>query len=474
MKRVLLTLGLIVLLLVIGGGVFVWFSVRSLSNPDYLVQQIEESLNCRAEVTTAELDLLRAPAQLMLTGIAFGPRDAYAEERTPLAERPPLQGSVTIDFAMLELDRTALFSKKLVVRNLTLERPQVDVTIFDNGRTSLDELILPPKKAKSSKPSEPMEEGAKPKADRFSVERLPISAIADEMLIDNITIHATVEKSKTTVQLHEGVIILSDIDIDPDSLGEHNSANIDFAAWIGVDSFEHNMRYLDISMEGNGAIQPFEVETGLLNPSVSAAVTVLKDSWMDALPLLDEMEDLMGQLKEYGVDTDGIRLRGDFSEDTETSFNVSREKLQMTSDFLVPIDENFLILQRDSWVNAGDESHEFFFSFVGSERLTTKIEEEVKKHVKDQFGSLAAEIVITGIMTPLKKGDFLLLRFRSEGVLGNPKVNWVTPYGDIGTLIKNTKEANPMKTLEESAKGLLQQLLGNDGIEDESEESGEP
>ena len=287
-------------------------------------------------------------------GVAFGPDDQFAQNGTVLAERPPLKGSVNFDYAMLELDRNALLEQKFVVTNLIVERPQVQLRIFEDGTTSLDKLLLPRKSGSgtsgdSSEQTEPKEKTR----NLFSAKNLPISAVAERMAIEDATIFATVEKSKTTVQIHKGVIILRDIDIDPNALAEHNAANMEFSANVAVDSFLHDMRYLDIAMEGTGAVQPFNVDTAQLEPSLSANVTVRKDSWIDALALLDEMEDLIAELQEYGMNLENVRLRGDFSEDTTAGFNVTREELTMTSDFMIPIDENFIVLEEGSRVDAG-------------------------------------------------------------------------------------------------------------------------
>ncbi len=462
MKRVFITLGILIVLLAVAGWLAVSLSVGRFADSDYLVREIESTFNCRAQITEVKLNAYGAPARMELLGVAFGPRDETVEKGILPSERQPMAGDVSIDYVMLELDRMPLFQRKLVVTNLQVERPTVDLRIFEDGTNSIDTLLQPAPKG-SKKPAA---EAAEPKNDeeksgtrQFVASDIPISAIAERMTIDDLTVMATVDRSKTTVQLHRGVVILRDIDLDPNSLAEHNSAKLEFSAWLGIDSFEHNLRYLDLSLEGNGDVQPFNVENAQLDPSLSASVTVKRDSWIDALPLLDEMEDLIKQLENYGVDLEGVRLRGDFSEDTTASFNANREELKMTTDFMVPIDENFIILEEGSWVNAGKNDHEFYVTFLGSERLTRKIESEVTKFLEKNVGELAAIPAREALMSSVKRKEFLVLRFKSSGDVGNPNVTAVTPFGDIADILNNPK-SDTMKTLEDTAKSLLDSLLG--------------
>ncbi len=463
MKRVFITLGILLVVLVLAAWLTVTLSVGRFADSDYLVRQIESSFNCRAQIGEVKLNAYTDPARMELTGLAFAPRDKTVEQGILPSKREPIAGAVSIDSVVLELARMPLLQRKLVVTNLEIERPTAELRIFEDGTNSLDQLLQPAPKAGGKQPAPAAAEaapGQPAKGPRqFLASDIPISAIAERMAIDDLTVQATVEKSKTTVQLHRGVVIFRDIDLDPASLAEHNSAKVEFSAWLGVDSFEHNLRYLDLSLTGNGDVQPFNVETAQLDPSLSASVTVKQDSWIDAVGFLDEMEKLMKQLESFGVDMEGVRLRGDFSEDTTASFNAGRQQLKMTDDFMVPIDENYVVLEQGSWVNAGKNDHEFFVTFVGSEKLTKKVESEITKYLEENFGELASIPARETLINTIKKKDFLVLRFKSSGDVGSPDVTAITPFGNIADILDKPK-TDTMQTIEDTAKSLLDSLLG--------------
>lgn len=461
MKRVVLTAAAAVLVLPLVGVVLGFFALQRLANADNLVRQLEDQFNLRAEVTESHVSL-GFPTRLEISGLTLAPRDESVDQGIAPSDRPPMQSVASFDFIAIDLRTFPLLARKFVIENISIERPSIEMEVFADGTTTFDELIKPAPASKSRPPSGTKKEEKADGEGALGVVKageLPLPTILGTLSVEDANIVTKVAKSNTTVQISRCIVHLTDVDIDPKALMDHNSANLEMSAWIGVDSVEKNTRYLDLSMDGSGAIQPFNMETGELDPSLSAQVTVRKDSWIDTLPLLDDMEELIKQLENFGVNLDSVRLRGDFSEDTTASFNAGRRFLKMTSDFMIPVDENFIVLQEGSWLNAGKNDHEFFVTFIASERLTRRAETEVEKFLAAQVGnSIPVGPIKTALFRSVKQDDFLVLRFSSKGDLGNPEVAALTPFGDVSSLLKV-----PDKTLEDlsqQADKLLKGLFG--------------
>ena len=457
MKRVVLTAAASVFALLVVGLLIGYFTVQQLANPDNVVRQLESQYNLRAEVAESKLTL-GFPTRLEISGLSLAARDESVEKGLPQKDRPPMESIASIDFMSFDLRTFPLLARQFVIENVSVERPSVEMDVFEDGTTSFDALIKPPAQAKKAAPSA-AKTGEAPESNRVvKANELPLPTIIGALSIEDATILAKVAKSKTTVQIHRGIVHLTDVDINPKALLDHNSANLELSAWIGVDSVEKNTRYLDLLFEGSGAVQPFDPESGELDPSLSAQVTVRKDSWIDTLPLLDDMEELLRQLEDFGVNLESVRLRGDFSEDTTASFNATRRDLKMTSDFMIPVDENFIVLEEGSWLNAGKNDHDFFVTFIASERLTRRAEDEVDKFLRSRMGDGPAVPVKAALFRSVKQGDFLVLRFNSKGDLGDPEVAALTPFGDVGGLLKL-----PESTVDEigkQAEKLLEGLFG--------------
>jgi hypothetical protein len=457
MKRVVLTAAASVFALLVVGLLIGYFTVQQLANPDNVVRQLERQYNLRAEVAESKLTL-GFPTRLEITGLSLAARDESVEQGLPQKDRPPMESIASIDFMSFDLRTFPLLARQFVIENVSVERPSVEMDVFEDGTTSFDALIKPPVQAKKAA-SAPAKTGEAPESNRVvKANELPLPTIIGALSIEDATILAKVAKSKTTVQIHRGIVHLTDVDINPKALLDHNSANLELSAWIGVDSVEKNTRYLDLLFEGSGAVQPFDPESGELDPSLSAQVTVRKDSWIDTLPLLDDMEELLRQLEDFGVNLESVRLRGDFSEDTTASFNATRRDLKMTSDFMIPVDENFIVLEEGSWLNAGKNDHDFFVTFIASERLTRRAEDEVDKFLRSKMGDGPAVPVKAALFRSVKQGDFLVLRFNSKGDLGDPEVAALTPFGDVGGLLKLPEST--VDEISKQAEKLLEGLFG--------------
>ena len=460
MKRVLGVVALLIVLLALAGGAGFLF-INSLARPAYLVRQLENTFNCRAQINEASLHLFQSPARLEIRGLSLAARDEFANNQTPLDERPSIQATTTVDYILLELKTAPLLKRKLVVTKLTIERPKIEMTVHEDGHTTFDEMIKPAPNSAVARAGSKREGGAKAEGAHVAVrvDQLPIEAIEGRIAVEDATIDATIERSKTKVQIHKGILIFSDVDVNPANLDGHNAANVDLSAWIGVDSFEKNARYMDLWLDGTGAVQPFNEKSGELDPSLSAEVTVRKDSWIEAFPALDDMEELLKQLQKYGVNLEGVRLRGEFSADTTASFNATRKSVKMTSDFMIPIDENFVVIQNGSWVNSAQNDHDFTLTFIGSARLTRKVESEMTKYLGKQLGEVEAEVVKAAVLSSVKQVDFLVLRVGSKGDLGKLTVAVLTPVGDIGSLMKKPDEA--INALKSKVPDILKSLFGN-------------
>ena len=458
MTRVVLTAAASVFALLGVGLVAGYLLVQQLANPDNVVRRLESEFHLRAEVTESKLSL-GFPTRLEITGLSLAARDESVEKGIPQKKRPPMESIASIDFISMDLRTFPLLAQQFVIEEVSVERPSIEMDVFEDGTTSFDQLIKPPPKGKREASGGSGKTGDSADSSRVvKASELPLPTIIGSLSIEDATILAKVAKSKTTVQIHKGIVHLTDVDINPKELADHNSANLEISAWIGVDSLEKNTRYLDLAFDGSGAVQPFDPKTGNLDPSLSAQVTVRKDSWIDTLPLLDDMEKLLHQMENFGVNLDSVRLRGDFSEDTTASFNATRRDLKMTSDFMIPVDENFIVLEEGSWLNAGKNDHDFYVTFIASERLTRRAEDEVDKFLKSKMGDGPAAPVKAALFKSVKKDDFLVLRFNSKGDLGDPQVTALTPFGDIGGLMKL-----PDATVDELGKQadkLLQGLFG--------------
>lgn len=501
LKRLLLGVLVFLVLVVVIGGTVLWMAVRKLTDRDFLVAQIEENFNCRAEIESVEFEIWGG-ARLMVTGLAIGPRDGVVEQGTPQSERKPMTNTAYIQHVDLLVETLPLFRRKLVVRNLEIESPEINLTIFADGTTSLDELLRKPKsgepKAPEPKPEEPAAAEPAAKSAEFTVDDLQISAIADRFGIENLTINAFVEKTGTLIQVFNGNIIARNVDIDPSNLAQHNSIDLDYDAHIAVDSTFQGQRFVDFAFDGEGLLRPFDPITRELVPRLDTTVGATKDSYIDGLVILDEIESVVGELEAFDVYLgEDFRLRGDFSADTKEKirFTVHRGRFHLVTgteadpnDFTIPFDRNLLILEEGSWIDSANDQHHFNVTFFLSKTLTQRVEEkldEFSAKFDDLPEPLANELkkidLKERILGPAKVGDNLMIRLSSSGSIGSPTIVMHTKFGSVGgdgggleSLLKGIlgdgeetgEDEDPLKELESGVRDLLRSLGGDDEEEE--------
>ncbi|HMU85734.1 MAG TPA: AsmA domain protein, partial [Leptospiraceae bacterium] len=158
-----------------------WYALKVVLNENFLVQQIESNLNVRAEVRKLNVSLFSAMSSVELEGVSLGARDSFANQGTPLSERPPMKGSVvTIGKIDLKFSLLPLLRRKFELNRFMLSSPVVSMTLFANGGNSLKPLFQKPlivgRKPNPALAEKPAETAAKEEEKPFSAKDLPISA----------------------------------------------------------------------------------------------------------------------------------------------------------------------------------------------------------------------------------------------------------------------------------------------------------
>ncbi|MFT5464997.1 MAG: hypothetical protein ACI8UO_000083 [Verrucomicrobiales bacterium] len=462
-------------------------TVKKIQDPDFLVAQIEEHFNCRAEIETVKLDIFARPARLQVTGIAIGPRDAVVEKGVPLRDRKALNNTIYIQHIDLMVETLPLFQRKLVVRNLEIESPRVTLEIYEDGKTSLDELLRKPGKSEEKPDETKIPAAATAKASPgFTVDDLSISAIAKRFAIEDMEVLATIEKTGTVIQIFDSEIIATNVDIDPENLASHNSIDLDYHAHIAVDSTAQGQRFIDLDFDGKGVLRPFDPKTRELRPFLDTTVGASQDSYIDGLVILDELEGVIGELEAFDIHLgDDLRLRGDFTTETKDKirFTVHRGRFELMpgtktdpNDFEIPIDGNLLILEEGSWIDSATDQHEFNVVFFLSKSLTDKVKLQLDEFLEDVPEVLAKELKKV-ILEPALLGDNIMIKLTSSGSIGDPLIALHTKFGSIDSkggglesLIRGALKGgdddddgdkpDPLKEIEGELENLLKELRG--------------
>lgn len=439
--------------------------------PDFLVSQIEQRWNCRAQIDSVKVSL-SGSTTVELVGVALAPRDDFANRNALLAERDPLPEAdmmLRSERVFLEIMPGELVRRQLNIRQLQLDGLMVSATIQRDGGTSLKPLFQPPQKEKPVVASTVVESAtvAEPASSPEVEAGLNLATVANKLEVREGTVNLRVESSGADIRLEEFSLALTEIDVNPRDLAAHNRATAQFSGNLIVlppapadaGDVAPAAEYLRARVSGLGRIQPFEVETGELDPVWSADLTVHQGSEIDTFPLVERLRALLDGVDTGGVTFDDLHLRGTLLADATTEIGHAGGKYLMKRPLELQLPDTTIEVDKGSWMHAGTNEHKMKGQLTASEALTRQIEGKVDAYLQQKAGSLASGNLRGLILSPLMRDGRLVIEISSRGDLAEPEVDLVTPMGNLSDIIGTGKST--IKSLEGLGKGLLKGLLGN-------------
>lgn len=478
LKRGLIAGGALVALVAASGGGLRWWLEGKLSK-EAIVAQMESSWNCRAQIDSVSLVLLSSPARLEINGCKISPRDT--EVAKPLSQRtllPDGKGEISVARAVLEVKLQDLVSRRLNIQKLVLSDIGVSEDVPKEGMSSLAVLFSKPA---ANEPAAPAPEvnpasssvtpsreatvggsatpaivpvAVSPEADTaqqsapsaastpapspllakstdvkppkepkaFEASQLGFSILVSNASLERVFFKRVDHKSLTKTDITDLSFSITDIDVSPTDLANHNSFKVALngrlkqRGRIGPKDARREVTMADVMLTGEGTLHPFEVETGLWKPVSELTLTMKKDSVLGGYMKLGETgsKDLK-KLDDYGIDLRDLSLGGPLLEDANIrlTFQNDRNTLQADAHFAMPDFE--LTLQKDSWLNGAEDEHEMQVRITCGPKLQEQVSNGVKKLLGDELGANV-------IKTLCDEKGRVYFDMRSSGRLSKPKV----------------------------------------------------
>jgi|GEM_PF-6344650 len=425
--------------------------------PDFLTNQIESNLGCRAEVESVGLSLLGAP-HIAVEGLALGPRDRFVEDGTPLSERLPMPyREVQMKAVSLKVHPLDLIKRRLYVQHLTLDGLDAKLLMRRDGTTNMDEIFgkLQEGKSAAAKPAE------KEKSETFAAGEIPMAIRADRVEVKNSRVTVDMEATGAQVVLQNAGFRISEIDIDPENLSAHDRAKFQFAGELAVGGRNENKnRVFETRLSGDGEIRPFDPVRGAWDPKWRSSITLAKGSKLDTVPILGKMREALSRINRLGIDLGALLTNGELARDATAEISYDRGRYQFEKPFVLDFADTQLELHAGSWINAASNQHEIKGGVMASELFTREVKEKARKYLADQSNGKISGSLVETLFLPITKDGRLYLEVVSSGDLGQPRADIVTPLGtlgNIGSLFQ--KSGSMLDDLQKVGKGLLKNLL---------------
>ncbi len=453
--------------------------------PDFLVKEIEKRWTCRAEV--AELKVrLWGQAGLELKGVRLGPVDEYVEQGIVLSQRPAMEGAeVSAELAKVEVEVRDLFRRRINIGQLLVQDVTVTTKVGRDGRASVQDLFESADRKTAGgtegktvvnaggfgqKPllsGEPKGVGVvvqvsgKPSGgkDASRQENLEVSTFADTVEIRNGKIVATLESGSSQVTLSNFQLKLSQIEVDSDDLLKHNHAAFTFSGDLKVEDPQAKVKQISVSMAGNGEVRPFDPVTGKIDPQWVSNVTIKEGSAINTFPMIEKLRDLLSGVDTAGVNLDDLQIRGDLTKDASTRITGHAGKFELKKNLVLPFPDTDFVFAAGSWLDSGADQHRLRGAVMASDELTAKLTKKVDDYLRKKAKGFYSDSLTDLVLQPAMRNGRIAFDFLSEGDMGDPDVDILTPFGNLSDLIDQGKET--IKNLKDVGKSLLKGLFGD-------------
>ena len=338
-----ITLGLVALvgLVSVVGGLVIKSRLDNLFTREAFVRQMETQWNCRADIGSLTVSLNSTPASIEIKNLVLAPRDADAENHTPLANRKPIPtgtGLVGAERAFLEINLGDLVRQRLHIKRLTLsgvnarndvseERGNLLGVLFDRPVTKAEAESVasasaspppspPQPQAKapveshpdtaSPAPSNPPEaptaiaDAMPAKAKKhatFQAKELGLSVVIDEAKIERASFREVNHLVLSRTDVSDLNLTVKDVDVDPSDLSHHNQARMQLSAHIaskgrakvGAATQNQDVKIADFTFEATSTVQPMDATTGEFIPTGTLDLKVQKGSTFGGVMTLGDL-----------------------------------------------------------------------------------------------------------------------------------------------------------------------------------------
>jgi hypothetical protein len=460
MKKIIAGIGLAIVIPIFLLGIAL-ASLNKIITEEFIVSQLEKSMNLRAEVKKINISIFSAISGITVEGLKLSKRDNNADNAIPLIERKPLESAlISIDNFDFQLNFLAILKGEIQLKKLILKNPIINMVMYETGGNNLSSLFLPSKtvEGKPNDKVETKEEVVQQSSDEdnrpFSVKDLPLSANLKEIGILSGNINLEVQKTRQKLTIDSLNLVINSIDIVPEDLKNHNSIRADFNFVLKILSIESKDEKAKLIFKSNALVSPFIVETGFINPIINYKLSIIKDSYLEGMVIFESITNSIPLLKNAGIEPKGLTEKAVLQNNVESEVQYSNGKIKFLQDSLFITKNYDLELKKDSSVTISTNQHEFYSAIKLSKLESDKSLENLKKIKIDKPES--AEI-IDSILSKILKDERLYLPFKSSGNLDNPNI---VMNLEIPSLLDSIKDAILNKAGDELQKQLNKNLPG--------------
>jgi hypothetical protein len=450
MKKWILRIIFLLIVLTIAG----FFFAKSYLTRDYLVAAIEKSINSRIQVKDIDVNLYGFSGTVDLNDVIITERDDLASEKIPHDKRDPIEnGDIHLDSVTFDISIWEILSKKILVEKIDFDGVTLNLTLYENGDTSIEKLF--------AKPRSERDEIEKPKKFNAKENEKFITTI-NEINLTNVDLNLIVEKTQLMVKGRGVYLNLLDINVNPKQLDTVNNAKIKVGGTFDLQSLDSKQDYGKIISSGESDFTLFNGENGDLEPDMVISLTVDSESYLTSrVPALSKIWKTADMLNKFGIKSLRIPEKAKFKNDQSVRVAYKLGVSTLLDPLIIKVNDWELQALAQSWIGSGNNMHMLGVKLRVGEAISNKLGGLLAKSsaASSILGKLTGG---SGADSWLENGKFTL-HVESSGELSNPKVTiknkLALPAGNLIESLLNGSAGDKEDSLEKSAKDLLKGLF---------------
>ncbi len=246
-------------------------------------------------------------------------------------------------------------------------------------------------------------------------------------------------------------VSLTNIDVNPKNLAEHNRCEFAFDGKISVEDTNKETQVANFETSGKGDLTPFDQATGEWKPDFNIAVLIKKSGLLGGALLSEQMDaKQLKNISEYGLEIGDLHIGGVLQEDATTEIHGIGSKLIVKKDTRLVFPQYEISMLESSWIDSGQDMQLTKNVLIASPELSKQILEDAEKYLEDKVGGTAAKLALGAVGGAgfVDEQNRVIIKFRSKGSLSKPDVKLDNPLNKVKDNLKDV------------GKSLLDSLLG--------------
>lgn len=430
-------------------GVTLVVTSKMFLTKNYLVSELERSIDSRVQIGELEVKLFGGPARVTIKDVIIAERDDLARDEVPHDERPPIDdGAIKISEISFDVSLWELISKRIKVEQLAVSGLKASVVMDEDGKLNVEQLFAEPPKEKRARERREKKEGFNAKENEDFVTELK------SLVIKDTEFSMVIEKTGLVIEGRDVNIALTDIKVDPNALEQVNEAHLQFSAHMDVFSNEkERKKFGQISLDGPARVKLFDPATGDLEPDAEVDFSIADDSYVSTqVPYVEKLWSATEKVMEkLSLEEYMLPDKLTFGRSKKVKASYLKGRVDLHEPLSLAMKDWELALDAGSWFESGSEEHQFKVLMIAGDSVSSF----AKKHLStltDLVPEELRKVLHEEILSNIFIDDHLTLRVSTQGELSKPKVKLDTKLPDVE---KMTKEYAKKKLLDYGMKKLF-------------------